>query len=116
MIRLLTLVAALLVAAAAPVSAGGVNGFDVLGIRIGMTADEVESVAASKGLQKEATFPAPSFEQQFALANGGGVAAKDYAGLQSMTFEGDAKRRSSLLRRPRGRRRGRSSTGTGAQN
>mgnify|MGYP005855427807 CR=1 FL=1 len=71
------------------VVAGDVNSFDVMGLRIGMTADEVEAVAGSKGLAKSGAFPAPSFEQQVALGNGGRVAANDYAGLQSMTLEGE---------------------------
>lgn len=91
MIRNLILAAVCLLATATPTSAGDVSDFDIMDIRIGMTAKEVEEVAGENRLEKSGTFPAPSFDQQAAIGNGSRVAASDYAGLQSMELESDAK-------------------------
>lgn len=69
--------------------AADAGGFDILGIRLGMTAEEVVAQANAKGFDDVKRSPAPSFDQAVALENREQVLPRDYSGVQSMKFGND---------------------------
>jgi hypothetical protein len=93
MIRLrhcaLVLLAASGLAWAGSLKAADAGDFDILGIRLGMTADEVVMQARARGFDDVKRSPAPSFDQAVALENREQVLPRDYSGVQSMKFGND---------------------------
>lgn len=89
MVRNLILSTAILLLMQLPASAGDVNGFDILGVRIGASVQDVTDIMKSRKLNKASRIPAPSFEQAIALAANKTVPANSYAGVQSITFSND---------------------------
>lgn len=71
------------------VKAVDAGNFDILGIRLGMTADEVVGHARARGFDDVKRSPAPSFDQAVALENREQVLPRDYSGVQSMKFGND---------------------------
>lgn len=85
---------ALMVAAglawAQPLNAGASAGdFDILGIKLGMTAEEVRTVAGTNGLTEKRSSPAPSFDQAVALELRERIAVPDYASVRRIEFSGE---------------------------
>ena len=77
---------------AVPLKAADVRGFDILGIKLGMTVDEVKTQAKAKGFDDVKRSLAPSFEQAVALENREQVQARDYNGTLRARFGGDSEK------------------------
>jgi hypothetical protein len=74
---------------AQPLNAGAdPGGFDILGVKLGMTAEEVRTVAGANGLTEKRSRPAPSFDQAVALELRKRVAVPDYVGVRKIEFSG----------------------------
>jgi len=81
------------------------SGFDIAGIRIGMTSEEVAALARSRGFKDIRSDLAPSFDQAVALQNRQKIDFSAYAGVQTMTFKSDSEEfRVSFVQTPSGSR------------
>lgn len=66
--------------------------FEVMGLRAGMTVDQVKQVVEQQELGPPKLVRAPSFEQEIALARKEHVAANEYKGVQTLR-SGDGEKR-----------------------
>lgn len=73
----------------APLVAADVGGFDILGIQLGMSPDEVEAQARAKGFESLVSGASPSFEQLVAMRSREQVLPKDFSGVLSIRFSSD---------------------------
>ena len=73
----------------APLVAADVDGFDILGIQLGMSPDEVEAQARAKGFDDVVSGTGPSFEQLVAIESREQVLPQDFSGILSMKFGSD---------------------------
>ena len=71
-------------------AAADARGFDIIGIRLGMTVAEVEALATANGFGEIKKSAAPSFDQAVALENRELVNWQDYKGVQLLKFENDS--------------------------
>ena len=88
-IRLVLIVVAVF-AWAPPLNAeDSVRGFDILGIKLGMTAEEIRTVAGAKSLNEVRSRPAPSFDQAVALELQERITVPDYVSVRRIEFSGE---------------------------
>lgn len=82
-----------------------VSGFDIAGIRIGMTSEEMAALARSRGFEDIRLDLALSFDQAVALQNRQRIDFSQYAGIQTLTFKNDSEEfRVSFVQTPSGSR------------
>lgn len=75
-----------------PVTAAGAadaGRFDVMGIRLNMTSEEVTKIASANGFDRVKRSAAPSFDQAVAIENRQQVGAGEYAGTHTLRLEND---------------------------
>lgn len=63
------------------------NTFEVMGLRAGMTLDQVKQAIEQRELGSPNLLHAPSFEQEVALARKKRIAANEYKGVQTLRAE-----------------------------
>ncbi len=94
--------------ASLPATAGhaaDAGGFDIAGMRIGMSSDEVAALARSQGFHDVRSDIAPSFDQAVALQNRQRIDFSQYAGVQTLMFKNDNEEfRVSFVQTPSGSR------------
>ena len=89
-LRQLALVGLLTSVPATAGNAAEASGFDIAGMRIGMTSDEVTALAQSRGFLDIRADMAPSFDQAVALQNRQKIDFSRYAGVQTLKFKSDS--------------------------
>lgn len=73
----------------APLAAADVEGFDILGIQLGMSPDKVEAQVRAKDFDDIVTGTGPSFEQLVAMQSRERVLSQDFVSVSFMRFGSD---------------------------
>lgn len=73
----------------APLVAANLDGFDILGIQLAMSPDEVETRARAKGFDDIVTGTGPSFEQLVAMQSRERVLSQGFVSVRFMKFGND---------------------------
>ena len=73
----------------APLVAADVEGFEILGIQLGMSPDKVEAQVRAKGFDDFVTGTGPSFEQLVAMQSRERVLSQNFVSVSFMKFGSD---------------------------
>lgn len=104
-LRRLALVSLLVLAPVTAAYAADAGAFDVIGIRLNMTAEEVTTIASANGFDRIKRSAAPSFDQAVAIENRQQVDFGEYAGTHTLRLENDREKvQVSFVQTPTGSR------------
>lgn len=104
-LRQLALVVGLALAPVTAAYAADAGAFDVMGIRLNMTAEEVTTIASANGFDRIKRSAAPSFDQAVAIENRQQVDFGEYAGTHTLRLENDREKvQVSFVQTPTGSR------------
>lgn len=104
-LRQLALVVAMVSTPVTGADAADAGKFDVMGIRLNMTSDEVTAIASANGFDRIKRSAAPSFDQAVAIENRQQVDFAEYAGTHTLRLENDREKvQVSFVQTPTGSR------------
>ena len=103
--RRLALVVGLVSAPVTAADAADAGEFDVMGIRLNMTSEEVTAIASANGFDRIKRSAAPSFDQAVAIENRQQVDFSEYEGTHTLRLENDREKvQVSFVQTPTGSR------------
>lgn len=104
-LRQLALVVGIVSTPAIGANAADAGKFDVMGIRLNMTSEEVTMIASANGFDRIKRSAAPSFDQAVAIESRQRVDAGEYAGTHTLRLENDREKvQVSFVQTPTGSR------------